>query len=1007
MREYFLDKATTRTRKSSDFRHSDCGLLVSGLFLCLIFLLWLPATAFATGCSNPSGNESDLIYNGDHHVMQYCDGTVWRAMGRIGGGDAASDLMLWWKFDDGSGTGAADSTGNGWTGTLTNAPTWGTGINGGDLTFNGTSQCVGTNSASFNVPTSNSFTFAAWVKPDPSSTSSNNALISQPTGGAGQVWELHAGGGWADLYTGGGFGGWLSGQPSYTGSDALTSGVWSHVAVTGTGTTTTLYINGVQVASANASAFAGIYPTNNLFVGCANGNYYKGSIDDPRVYNRALSAADVKALYLATGGTTPAAGDITTALAGYWKLDDGSGTTAIDSASTHNGTLTNSPTWTTAGKINDALIFNGTNSYVSMGNITTMNGLTAFTVSAWVKSSAPGANPSEAHFIDKSNCDGVQNGGPFELLVPSGGVPGFAIYPNGGVPAYYEGVNALTSVDDGNWHLVLGEFDGTTESVWVDGAMQGSSTAASGRTLSTNANVAAIGGYCGGQNLIWHGTIDEVRFYTRALSANDIATLYGSVACSAPTGKEGDMMYNNDHHVMQYCDGNYWQPMGKIGGDPSSGLTAYWKFDEASGTNAADSSGNGHNATLNGGMTLQPAAGKIAGDVQADGSTGYVLTPSIDLTGTQAITVSMWVNRTYGGTLGPLMEATTNFNNTAPTFAIFADDSADCGVQAISVNSHGTGIYNSKCYTEPSSGAWHMLTAVLDNTQAVNDQVSFYIDGVPQSTINWINQNNLSGSNYGNNALYLMARLAGSLYIAGTIDDVRIYSRALSATDVLRLYNNSNGGANKVFVTSAAYNGAIGSVAAANTLCATRATAGGLSGTYKAWLSVTSSCCTPDDPAFTFTQSSTPYKGVDGTVIANNWTGLISGTLINPITLDETGTSQSGVAVWTNVATNGTPSNNGSSTSANCAAWTSSTLGNHGDTGLAGTTSSTWTANVQTSCSSATAHLYCFQQDGATVAATCTNPPGNEGDLMYNSNTTTGIHVMQYCDGIQWQTMKQ
>ena len=75
--------------------------------------------------------------------MQYCDGTVWRAMGRIGGGDASSDLMAWWKFDEGSGVNPGDSTGNGWNAFFSSGtPTWGTGINGGDLTFNGTNQCV-------------------------------------------------------------------------------------------------------------------------------------------------------------------------------------------------------------------------------------------------------------------------------------------------------------------------------------------------------------------------------------------------------------------------------------------------------------------------------------------------------------------------------------------------------------------------------------------------------------------------------------------------------------------------------------------------------------------------------------------------------------------------------------------------------------------------------------------------------------------------------------------------
>jgi len=64
---------------------------------------------------------------------------------------------------------------------------------------------------------------------------------------------------------------------------------------------------------------------------------FGGKIDDVRIYNRALSAADIMTLYTSTGG---ASGDINSNLAGYWKLDDANGNLAADS--TGNGSLCSS-----------------------------------------------------------------------------------------------------------------------------------------------------------------------------------------------------------------------------------------------------------------------------------------------------------------------------------------------------------------------------------------------------------------------------------------------------------------------------------------------------------------------------------------------------------------------------------------------------------------------------------------------------------------------------------------
>ena len=205
------------------------------------------------------------------------------------------------------------------------------------------------------------------------------------------------------------------------------------------------------------------------------------------------------------------------------------------------------------------------------------------------------------------------------------------------------------------------------------------------------------------------------------------------------------------------------------------------------------------------------------------------------------------------------------------------------------------------------------------------------------------------------------------------------------------------GGSNTVFITSTLYAGNMGSVAAANADCAARATAAGLSGTYLAWIAVTTGT---DDPATTFTQSTFPYQQVTGTVIASNWAGLTSGTLTNALQKNEYGSFVAGgIKVWTNVATNGTAVVSGNQSTANCSAWTSNGVSPHlGYYGITGSTTATWTDSTSIGCNN-TNRLICVQQDGGSSG--CTSPTGVEGDLIYNS----AYHLYQFCGGASWIAM--
>jgi hypothetical protein len=161
-----------------------------------------------------------------------------------------------------------------------------------------------------------------------------------------------------------------------------------------------------------------------------------------------------------------------------------------------------------------------------------------------------------------------------------------------------------------------------------------------------------------------------------------------------------------------------------------------------------------------------------------------------------------------------------------------------------------------------------------------------------------------------------------------------------------------------VFATNNISAGNFGGVAGANTDCANAATAAGLPGTYKAWLAVTTGT---DDPATTFTRSTGHYVLVDySTVIANNWTGLTSGTLLHGITLNENGANMGNPLTWTNVATTGKATSSGSSATANCSGWTTTTGG--GDVGAGANTDSNWTASGTNFSCASNLGLYCFQQ---------------------------------------------
>jgi hypothetical protein len=226
------------------------------------------------------------------------------------------------------------------------------------------------------------------------------------------------------------------------------------------------------------------------------------------------------ALTMLSGFSANACADITTGLVGWWKMDEGSGTvsTADSSGYGYTGTLVNSPTWV-AGKKGNALSFNGSGQGI---NISDIPGIQYPTISAWIKTTV-----GSGHVINRDYANSGSHrlwqyrlGGGIEVIFFKDDVT-----PNNATSA--------TNVADGNWHLTTVTWDGTTIRAYVDGVADGTPKSFSG-TLNSAANGISIGLHSwmtGGTDFV--GVMDDVRIYSRALSASDVAELYNDGGGSA------------------------------------------------------------------------------------------------------------------------------------------------------------------------------------------------------------------------------------------------------------------------------------------------------------------------------------------------------------------------------------------------------------------------------------------------------------------------------------------
>lgn len=657
-------------------------------------------------------------------------------------------LVGYWPFNEGTGLKAGDFSGRGGHGTLTNGPTWTGGRLGGALQFDGMDDYVATGKVLSSFISASTGTMSVWVKPTGAS----------PTGGApyqvqGIISDVLA---YQGIYRGV-IGGvdriWIYNWDGSSDSVGVpyTTNEWIHVVWVHSGGSLYAYANGVFVGSTASGNTSDLTQIVNIGLGYQAFPDFAGSLDEVRIYNRALGANEITRLYQAGSARVTPPGS-TDGLVGYWSLNDCQRTRATDQSGRGNhGTLNGfsftgtSSNWVTGDNAKDlcAVALDGTDNYIDMGDPANGSldfGTGAFTVSAWFKA------PSTAKAT-------------YRTIAAKYFAPGYWIQTdaNGYIVAGVSGAIELQGTRDyfdNQWHHVIytRRGTGTNEAfLYVDGVLEVTGTSSGS---ASSANALYVGSFPG-LGRYWIGSIDEVRVYSRGFTAQEARALYAGSTRKA-----------------QASSGSL-----TAGTSLATGLVGHWTFDGAhmTGTGgvgtAKDVSGNNnHGALTNNPMRT---LGKMGQALSFDGVNDYVDAGNgASLTVTD-LTVSFW------------FKPTTTFDSSTGrkdllakylSYWVILNYPANNGTIALAVNG-GNSVNSTQ--TSWTAGRWYHFVGTISGTTG-----TMYIDGTQSATGGLGSPP--SAQSY---TLQFGGNTTAGTYGGFTMDDVRIYNRALSASEVKQLYN--------------------------------------------------------------------------------------------------------------------------------------------------------------------------------------------------------------------------
>ena len=259
---------------------------------------------------------------------------------------------------------------------------------------------------------------------------------------------------------------------------------------------------------------------------------------------------------------------------------------------------------------------------------------------------------------------------------------------------------------------------------------------------------------------------------------------YDGMTCDSNI--EGAIRYASSASCVEFCDGTAWVCPGSAGTSTTicsdtTGLLGYWKFDESAGTLASDSSGNGNDGTLQNGPVWQPTDGVTGGSLLLDGNNDYVdLTAGLGSRTYTEFSVSGWF-RSTNTTLSDDMYLFVSGDSFNGMILSVSDDYLD-GMPRM--------VFADSVHTYPTLGGPNVLDQTWHHMVMVRKEgtLELYVDGEISGT-----QHNLPLDPTLDpipNVAYIGDDPGNTEQAAGSVDNFRLYNRALSPAAVAGLYND-------------------------------------------------------------------------------------------------------------------------------------------------------------------------------------------------------------------------
>ncbi len=634
--------------------------------------------------------------------------------------EEGTGLVGYWRLDESEGTVANDSAGNGLHGTLVNGPVWTAAHVGNGLALDGINDQVRVPDAPA-LRLTEGFTLAFWVyvqreapdwvrlvgKGGPSTRNYGVWLASQARGRMLLLQYQDMNGTSRDLFS----------------VRRITPLRWHHVACTWDGVEGRIYVDGELDSR---GPMLGVPKVSSDALTFGDAGYYAPAavvLDEVRVFRRALEHDQIVRLATGAPDTDPALAPL-----GSWPMDEAAGSDVLDRGALRLSGKLSTGARRVPGPVGGALLFDGGTNRVRIPDMPAFRRTDSMSIGFWVRKASEVADWSS--YVGKGAVN-ARNFGIWDSPGTSGRVLWQFQNGGGGLVSLF----SVTHLAVGRWYHVLCSWEMGVGRIYIDGRLDAQGLMpGTPRTSADPIDVGWIGYYSP-----MHGSLDELVYYSKGLSAAEVQSL----------------------------------SLGSLPASAALNLLGHWRFDEPDGQRAVDSGPQGVDGALSHGPQWVP--GRSGSALAFDGSFDRVVVEGSEpLAFEGPMSVSLWMRKTRHQ--GDWARLVGKGGPSARTFGVWSAPETRANLAMFQFQDRAGGLVSLFGATPLSVGVWHHIVCTWDGVRG-----SIYVNGVldTSAAMPGIPRSSPDPITFADSGYYTG--------FVGALDDVRVFNRAISPVEVRAL----------------------------------------------------------------------------------------------------------------------------------------------------------------------------------------------------------------------------